>query len=61
MEMMDKKDKATCAMVQDLLPAYIEGLTSEETTAVIKAHLETCEECRAMYEAMAGTPIPAPT
>ncbi len=39
MEMMDKKDKATCAMVQDLLPAYIEGLTSEETTAVIKAHL----------------------
>ena len=54
MEMMDKKDKATCAMVQDLLPAYIEGLTSEETTAVIKAHLETCEECRAMYEAMTG-------
>jgi len=41
-----------CSIVQDLLPSYIEKLTSEETNQVIRAHLDTCIECRKAYEEM---------
>ena len=34
--------KIPCDMIQDLLPLYIDGLTSETTTLEIKEHLETC-------------------
>lgn len=39
-----------CNIVQDLLPNYSEELTSPETSAVIEEHLETCNECRRLYE-----------
>ena len=35
-----------CAVVRDLLPSYVEGLTEAETTAAVKNHLESCESCR---------------
>ena len=35
-----------CSVIRDLLPQYIERLTEEETTALIREHLETCESCR---------------
>lgn len=41
-----------CAIVRDLLPSYIEGLTEEETSAAVKAHLEACPDCAARYAAM---------
>ena len=41
-----------CSIVQDLLPSYIEKLTSEETNQVIRAHLDTCIECRKAHEEM---------
>lgn len=41
-----------CEIVQDLLPTYIENLTSEKTTAFIKEHLDSCENCRKIYENM---------
>ncbi len=41
-----------CSIVQDLLPSYIEKLTSEETDQVIRAHLDTCIECRKAHEEM---------
>lgn len=34
-----------CKIVQDLLPTYIENLTSEETTTFIKEHLSNCKNC----------------
>ena len=46
---MNKND---CKIVQDLLPNYIENLTSEETNNYIKEHLEKCEECKKIYENM---------
>lgn len=46
---MKNKD---CKIVQDLLPNYIENLTSEDTNEFIKDHLNSCSECRTMYENM---------
>ena len=41
-----------CKIVQDLLPNYIEKLTSEETNDFINEHLENCDECSQMLENM---------
>ena len=47
--MNDKKD---CKIVQDLLPNYIEALTSEETNLFIEEHLKECKECQNILENM---------
>lgn len=44
--------KTTCSVIQDLLPNYIDRVTSEETNCLIEKHLEECDECRKEYEAM---------
>lgn len=41
-----------CSLVKDLLPSYLEHLTSPETDAAVSAHLETCADCRAAKAAM---------
>lgn len=46
--------KLSCYIVKDLLPLYADGLTGEETSADIRAHLEDCDDCRRQYEAMTG-------
>lgn len=43
-----------CNVVRDLLPRYLDGLTGEEASGEIKAHLEACEGCRTVYEQMAA-------
>lgn len=48
------KSDLPCAIVRDLLPSYVEGLTEAETTAAVKNHLEHCESCRKRHEAMAS-------
>lgn len=44
--------KIECYLVQDLLPQYIEDLTSAETNADIKEHMEECEQCKEKYRKM---------
>jgi anti-sigma factor RsiW len=34
-----------CYIVKDLLPGYVDGLLSEETTAEVKQHLKECDDC----------------
>lgn len=46
------KEKKDCKIVQDLLPTYIEGLTSNETTEYIEEHLKNCDDCKKVYESM---------
>lgn len=48
------ENKRTCAIVQDLLPAYIDQLTKPETNAFVDAHLTDCELCRRVCRAMSG-------
>lgn len=52
-----------CEMIRDLLPLYIDGLTSEESRIEIEKHLASCKECQTYYQEMTGVisgivPIP---
>lgn len=46
------KDELQCEIVQDLLPSYVDGLTSEVTNTAIREHTGNCEECSQMLERM---------
>ena len=48
------KNDLTCGVVRDLLPSYVEGLTSDETNAAVEAHLAACPDCAARRDAMAA-------
>lgn len=41
-----------CKIVQDLLPNYIEQLTTSETNLFIEDHLKDCPECKSLYNTM---------
>ena len=41
-----------CGIVRDLLPLYIDGVTSEESTEMVKTHIESCKACREIYASM---------
>ena len=45
-------NKIDCRIIQDLLPSYIDGLTSEYTNQVIEEHVEECEPCKEMLQRM---------
>ena len=44
--------KKECKLVQDLLPNYIENLTSDETNKIIEEHLKDCKECQNILSTM---------
>lgn len=46
---MNKKD---CKIVQDLLPNFIDKLTSEDTNKFIENHLNECDECKKILNNM---------
>lgn len=39
-----------CEIVQDLLPLYVDSACSESSAAMVKEHLESCPECKSLYE-----------
>ena len=46
------KNERDCKIIQDLLPNYIENLTNEETNIFIEEHLNTCSNCKIIFENM---------
>lgn len=44
------ENKLPCCVVTDLLPMYLEDLTSEDTKKLIDEHLEHCPSCNKMRE-----------
>lgn len=40
------KENKDCKIIQDLLPNYIEKLTTEETNNYIEEHFKICENCK---------------
>ena len=45
-------NKIPCEVIQDLMPSYIDGLTSPVTSRVVEEHVEGCEKCRKVLEHM---------
>lgn len=41
-----------CEIVKDLLPLYIDEVCSTESKKEVESHLETCKDCKAVYENM---------
>jgi hypothetical protein len=41
-----------CNIIKDLLPSYIDGICSEDTTKIVKNHLQHCEECKRCVNGM---------
>ena len=41
-----------CEVIQDLLPLYIDNICSEESQRMVSEHLESCNECRMLYDNM---------
>lgn len=54
-----KQNEYTCAMIADLIPLCAESLCSPESRAAVEAHIETCEHCRKLYEALPEEAEPA--
>jgi len=45
-------EKRDCKIIQDLLPNYIEKLTTTETNQFIEEHLKQCKECKEIVSNM---------
>jgi hypothetical protein len=39
-----------CNIIKDLLPSYVDEVTSEESNEQIRRHIEQCTECKREYE-----------
>ena len=50
------KNDLTCGVVRDLLPSYVEGLTSPESNTAVERHLSECPDCAQLRTALAGAP-----
>ena len=43
------ENKLSCNIIKDLLPIYVDEISSKETNHCIKEHLEECESCKKEY------------
>ena len=48
------KNDLTCGVVRDLLPSYVEGLTSQETNVAVERHLADCQDCARLRADLTG-------
>ena len=56
------KNDLTCEVVQDLLPSYVDHLTSDVTNTAIETHIRECADCRRILSDMQSPePVPAET
>ena len=49
--------KIECGIVKDLLPLYVEQITSEASNRIIEEHLTECEQCKTIYLEMKSPDI----
>lgn len=45
--------RKNCDVIRDLIPMYVENLTSENSNLFIKEHLHSCQDCTDFYRNMA--------
>ncbi|MBE5906292.1 MAG: hypothetical protein E7277_05785 [Lachnospiraceae bacterium] len=53
--------KLDCDVIQDLLPLYVDKVSSESSNELIENHLQNCEKCKMIYEQMKNPPVSSPT
>ncbi|MGN0413053.1 MAG: DUF4825 domain-containing protein [Lachnospiraceae bacterium] len=46
------KIRIPCTMIKDIMPTYLDELTSQETNEMIEEHLKECEECSHLFADM---------
>lgn len=46
------KNDLSCDVVKDLLPSYIDELTSEDSNKAVAEHLSKCKVCQEVYKSM---------
>lgn len=46
-----------CNIVKDLIPLYIDECCSDESAAEVKTHLESCTDCKAVFESMSSDDV----
>ena len=44
------KTNVTCSVINDLLPLYLDGAASEDSSQLVQEHLAECENCRKIAE-----------
>lgn len=49
-----------CEICRDLLPLVQDGVASPESEAAVRAHLQNCEACRALWPEAGESSTPAP-
>lgn len=49
----------TCGMAADLLPLYLDGCCSADSSAALAAHMDACPNCRAQYAQLRRDLTPA--
>ena len=42
----------SCNIIKDLLPSYVDNISSEETKQLVEEHLKECEECKEYLDNM---------
>lgn len=41
-----------CNIIKDLLPSYIDKISSDETNKLVKEHLDSCKDCYSIFKKM---------
>ena len=49
--------KVTCDIVKDLLPLYVDGVLSEDSTKLVDEHIESCLECKDYYNQLRDSDV----
>lgn len=49
MSEMKENKSLTCAVARDLMPLYVENLTEDETTEMMREHIASCAACAQSY------------
>ena len=44
--------RLSCDLIQDLLPLYHDGVTTDATARAVSEHLKTCPACQAELDAL---------
>ena len=47
--------KYNCELIRDIMPIYIDGALSDKSKEIVEAHLDECQECTHLYQAMRKT------